>query len=162
MTTPRTKQSSLTPIAHGSQNGCFGCGAGNRSGLRLKFYVDAEGRVLCRFRLSARFMGPPGYAHGGIIATLLDEAMSKANRHRGIYAMTRHMEIDYQRPVPLHTPLILEGWSESDAEGGRKHRCRAELRDATGRVLAHSQGLFIEVKTERLLPGKKAVQSPSE
>ncbi len=142
------------PLGHGTQNGCFGCGDANATGLQLRFYVEAEGRVVCNLKLAARFQGPPGYAHGGIIATMLDEAMSKANRRRGVYAMTRQMSVDYLRPVPLDTVLILEGHAEeghAETEARRKHRCSATLRDAEGRVLATATGLFIEVKPERLV-----------
>ena len=140
------------PLAHGTLNGCFGCGDDNSTGLHLKFFVDEKQRVLCRVRLAAQFQGPPGHAHGGIIATLLDEAMSKANRFRDIVAMTRHMSIDYRRPVPLQTNLVLEGWSEKDAgsASGRKHQCSAEIRDASGTVLASATGIFVEVTTEAL------------
>jgi len=141
------------PLAHGTQNACFGCGDDNDAGLHLKFFVDDEDRVLCRVRLEKQFQGPPGHAHGGIIATLLDEAMSKANRRRNIVAMTRHMSIDYLRPVPLEKTLVLEGWSEKDAASasGRKHQCSAELRDASGTVLASATGIFVEVTAEALL-----------
>jgi uncharacterized protein (TIGR00369 family) len=148
------------PLAHGTQNGCFGCGDDNSAGLHLKFFIDEEGRVLCRFRLSAQFQGPPGHAHGGIIATLLDEAMSKANRRRNITAMTRHMSIDYLRPVPLLSDLLLEGWSESDVDSGRKHRCSAELRDASGTVLASGTGIFVEVTAEMLRRAAKESTTP--
>jgi acyl-coenzyme A thioesterase PaaI-like protein len=148
-----TKTAHEIPPQHGTVNGCFGCGEGNEAGLQLCFFVDPGGRVLCRLRLATRFQGPPGHAHGGVIATLLDEAMSKANRRRGIVALTRHMSIDYRKPVPLETDLVLEGWSERDAEGdtGRKHRCSAELRDLSGAVLATASGLFIEVTPQLLL-----------
>jgi acyl-coenzyme A thioesterase PaaI-like protein len=141
------------PLAHGTQNACFGCGDDNNAGLHLKFFIDEEGRVLCRFRLAAQFQGPPGHAHGGIIATQLDEAKSKANRRRNIVAMTRHMSIDYLRPVPLESDLVVEGWSEKDtgSASGRKHRCSAELRDASGTVLASASGIFVEVTAEALL-----------
>jgi acyl-coenzyme A thioesterase PaaI-like protein len=122
--------------------------------------VDQENRVLCRVHLSAQFQGPPGHAHGGIIATLLDEAMSKANRHRNIVAMTRHMAIDYRHPVPLQSDLILEGWSESDLDSRRKHRCSAELRDASGSVLASATGIFIEVTPDALRRHNASVQNP--
>jgi acyl-coenzyme A thioesterase PaaI-like protein len=135
------------PLAHGALHGCFGCGQDNPAGLRLKFFVDEASRVLCHVHLAAQFQGPPGHVHGGIIATLLDEAMSKANRHRNIVAMTRHISVDYRRPVPLETELTIEGWSETDAASatGRKHRCSAELRDADGEVLASAHGIFIQV-----------------
>jgi acyl-coenzyme A thioesterase PaaI-like protein len=140
------------PLAHGTLNGCFGCGDDNDAGLHLQFFVDDEQRVLCRVRLAVQFQGPPGHAHGGIIATLLDEAMSKANRHRNIIAMTRHMAIDYLRPVPLESDLLLEGWSESAAgsDSSRKHRCSAELRNAEGTVLASATAIFMQVTAEAL------------
>jgi acyl-coenzyme A thioesterase PaaI-like protein len=149
------------PLAHGTLNGCFGCGDDNHAGLHLKFFVDEQQRVLCRVHLAPQFQGPPGHAHGGIIATLLDEAMSKANRHRNIVAMTRHMSIDYRRPVPLETDLVLEGWSEDDAgsASGRKHQCSAEIRDASGTVLASATGIFIEVTAGALLSRKTGANS---
>jgi uncharacterized protein (TIGR00369 family) len=141
-----------TPLAHGTLNGCFGCGEDNSAGLHLKFFVDENNRVLCRLHLARQFQGPPGHAHGGIIATLLDEAMSKANRHRNIVAMTRHISVDYLRPVPLETDLVLEGWSETDANSAtsRKHHCSAELRDASGTLLASATGIFVQI-TEEIL-----------
>jgi acyl-coenzyme A thioesterase PaaI-like protein len=85
-------------------NNCFGCGPANEAGLRLEFVLDKErGRFVCQFQLADRFVGPPGHAHGGIIATILDEAMGKVNKLRNVIALTGRMEIDYLRPVPLST-----------------------------------------------------------
>jgi uncharacterized protein (TIGR00369 family) len=133
----------LTPLSHGALNRCFGCGQQNRTGLRLKFFVDNEHRIVCRVRLSRRFEGPPGHAHGGILATLLDEAMSKANRQFGVVAMTRQLEVDYIKPVPLLTPLILT--AKHLSANGRVHRCEAEIIDSAGTVLASGKALFIQV-----------------
>ena len=58
----------LQPLAHGALNRCFGCGQANRTGLRLKFFVDEEHTIVCPVRLAKRFEGPPGFAHGGVIA----------------------------------------------------------------------------------------------
>jgi uncharacterized protein (TIGR00369 family) len=122
------KENPLTPLAHGALNHCFGCGLDNPTGLRLKFFIDADKNVVCHFRLARRFAGPPGHAHGGIIATLLDEAMSKSNRARGILAMTRHLEVQYLRPVPLGQPLTLTA-RHLDTHGRRNHT-EAQLADA--------------------------------
>ncbi len=133
----------LEPLSHGALNRCFGCGQTNRTGLRLRFFVDEERTIVCRVRLAQRFEGPPGHAHGGIIATLLDEAMSKANRQLGILAMTRHMEVEYLKPVPLDTQLLLTGRHVSSSE--RKHRCEAQLANQDGTVLARAKALFVAV-----------------
>lgn len=142
----------LSPtLAHGAQHHCFGCGADNESGLQLKFSIDEQsGQVVSDVRLAGRFEGPPGYAHGGIIAALLDEAMSKANRMHGVVAMTRQMEIEYLRPVPLLQPLTLTGRRTS--QQGRKNHCEAEIATVSGTILARGKALFIEVDRSKLLP----------
>jgi len=90
------------------------------------------------------FAGHPGYLHGGIIATLLDEAMSKAVRAQGRPSMTRKMEVEYLRPVPSGTALRVEGRVVRNE--GRKHWAEAVVADAKENVLAHSKGLFIEIQ----------------
>jgi len=134
----------LTPLAHAAQNRCFGCGQANPSGLHLEFLLAEDSSVVCLASVPDTFEGPPGYLHGGIIATLLDEAMSKAVRARGFTAMTRHMEVDYQRPVPSSTPIRLEGHVTRNE--GRKHWTEARILDAERTVLAIGKGLFIEVR----------------
>ena len=70
--------------------------------------------------------------------------MSKAVRALGHTAMTRHLEIDYLRPVPSAALLRIEGHLvESE---GRKHSTRARILDADGNTLARGKGLFIEVR----------------
>jgi acyl-coenzyme A thioesterase PaaI-like protein len=64
-----------------AQHHCFGCGPDNPYGLHLQFTLDATAQTAtARVHLDRHFEGPPGHIHGGIIATLLDEAMSKVNR----------------------------------------------------------------------------------
>jgi uncharacterized protein (TIGR00369 family) len=136
----------LTPLAHTAQNRCFGCGEANDNGLHLDFLLAADGTVVCPAAIPDRFEGPPGFLHGGIIATLLDETMSKVVRARGLTAMTRHMEVDYRRPVPSRTPLRMEGRVVRDE--GRKHWAEATIFDADGQALAQGKGLFIEVRPQ--------------
>jgi uncharacterized protein (TIGR00369 family) len=137
----------LTPLAHAAQNRCFGCGVANPIGLRLEFFLSGEGRVVCLAEVPDTFEGPPGYVHGGIIATLLDETMSKAVRSHGLVAMTRTMEVDYKLPVKSKTPIRLEGLVVRSE--GRKHWTEAKILGAEGAVLAHGTGLFIEVQPRR-------------
>ena len=90
------------------------------------------------------FEGHPGYVHGGIIATLLDEAMSKAVRALGRPSMTRKMEVEYLRPVPSGAPLRIEGRVVRNE--GRKHWAEAVVVNAEETALARGQGLFIEIQ----------------
>jgi uncharacterized protein (TIGR00369 family) len=134
----------LTPMPHSAQNKCFGCGAANPSGLRLEFLVAEDGSVVSLVTVPDTFDGHPGYLHGGIIATLLDEAMNKAVRARGSTSMTGRMEIDYLRPAPSGAPLRLEGRIVNSE--GRKHSTEAKLLNSKGIVLAQSKGLFIAMR----------------
>ncbi len=121
----------------------------NPEGMHLKFRLDeARRRFVARLRLPRRFQGPPGHAHGGIIATVLDEAMGKVNRLRSVVALTSQMQVRYLRPVPLGKPLIVEGWEIR--KRGRRLTHAAEMRNQKGQVLARSQGTFIIIDPEKV------------
>jgi len=130
-------------------NMCFGCGPDNESGLKLEFHVNEETRrFVCHFTLPDRFEGPPSHAHGGVIATILDESMGKVSKLRNIVAVTATMQVNYIRPVPLAKPLFTEGWEVG--VNGREHFRAAEIRNARGEVLATSTGTFIEIDPNRM------------
>jgi acyl-coenzyme A thioesterase PaaI-like protein len=140
-------------------NHCFGCGPSNSQGLHLRFTSDISDpthlTTTAHLQLTRLHEGPPGYIHGGIVATLLDEAMSKLNRPLNVLAMTRHMEIDYLRPAPLHQPLVLiathlERSINSNGFPGRKLFHQAELQLPNGTVLARGKGLFIVISETHL------------
>src|SRR5919198_3095063 len=91
------------------KNYCFACGKDNPDGMHLKFELDPERkRFISHFRLNKRYTGPPGYCHGGIIATILDDAMSKLNKLRDVIAATSQLKIEYLKPVRLNTLLRVE------------------------------------------------------
>jgi uncharacterized protein (TIGR00369 family) len=134
----------LTPMAHRAQNHCFGCGQANAAGLRLEFLLAEDGSVVCLPIIPNKFEGPASYVHGGIIATMLDEAMSKSVRARGLRAMTRQMEIDYLRPIHSNAPIRLEGRLMRSV--GRKHWTEARILSPRGHIMAEAKGLFVEVR----------------
>ena len=138
-----------TPYLRLQKNNCFACGKNNSQGMHLKFTYDEErDSFVCRFRLGKRYTGPPGHAHGGIIATILDEAMGKVNKLHNLIALTSTMEATYVKPVPLFKPLIVEGWEVR--VHGREHYRAAEIRNREGEVLASSTAKFIEVDAHRM------------
>lgn len=132
-----------------ARNYCFGCGQDNPEGMQLKFKLDKDAqRFVARFRLPRRYVGPPGHAHGGVIATILDEAMGKVNKLRHVVAVTAEMTVEYLRPVPLGKKLVAEGWEKNVR--GRVHRNAAEIRDEKGEVLARSSGKFIAIDPHKM------------
>jgi uncharacterized protein (TIGR00369 family) len=141
-----------TPTIDERANFCFGCGPANPQGLHLVFTTDTSNpeaiTATSHFQLDRMHEGPPGHIHGGIIATLFDEAMSKLNRPLNVLAMTRHMEVDYLRPVPLYQPLVLI--SRHISRQGRKLFHQAEIQNPDGTVLARGKGLFIVIDERAL------------
>ncbi|MBS1849844.1 MAG: PaaI family thioesterase [Acidobacteria bacterium] len=151
-----------TSFARLQKDQCFVCGKNNPAGMRLKFVRDKKrNSFLCRFRLDDRYTGPPGHCHGGIIATILDEAMGKVNKLRQVVAVTSQISVDYLKPVPLHKPLQVR--SREIRVQGRRHFNMAEIVNADEVVLARSRGLFIAIDPVKMfarfagktLPGKQ-------
>lgn len=128
-------------------NRCFGCGGANPAGMKLVFELDLEARrARGTFALGANYAGGGGFAHGGIIAVVLDEAMGKISKLTDEKAVTAEMNIEYRRPVPVDQPIVVEGWQEE--EKGRNRFRVAEIRDPQGNLLARGKGRFVVVNQE--------------
>jgi uncharacterized protein (TIGR00369 family) len=131
------------------KNYCFACGKDNPQGMHLRFALDAEdARFVSHFRLSERYTGPPGYCHGGIIATILDDAMSKLNKLRDVIAATSRLTIEYIKPVPLRTTLRAE--SRELYKRGRRLVRIAEICNQEGTVLARARGVFVIIDPKQV------------
>jgi len=125
-------------------NRCFGCGGNNEAGMRLVFDLDFDAkRTRGRFVLGANYAGGAGFAHGGIIAVVLDEAMGKLSKLTEEKAVTAEMNILYKRPVPVDQEIVVEGWQEE--EKGRNRFRVGEIRDAQGNLLARGTGRFVAI-----------------
>lgn len=132
-----------TPMIHPAQGRCFGCGAANPIGLHLEFLIAEDGSIYAETAVSDNYEGPAGYVHGGMIATMLDEVMSKTVRALGVRAVTRKLEVEYLLPVPSQTRIRLEARLVSREK--RKNFTSARLLNEEGKVLAQGSGLFIEI-----------------
>jgi acyl-coenzyme A thioesterase PaaI-like protein len=125
-------------------NRCFGCGGANPAGMKLPFELDLDvRRSRGSFVLGPNYAGGGGFAHGGIIAVVLDEAMGKLSRLADESAVTAEMKIEYKKPVPIDKPIFVEGWQEE--EKGRSRFRVAEIRDPEGNLLARGKGRFVIV-----------------
>lgn len=129
-----------------TDHGCFGCGERNPIGLRLKFF-RRDGAVEAEFDPDVTHEGYVHMMHGGIVATLLDEAMSWAVIDQGHLAVTAKMEVRFRRPVSVSEPLTVIG--RVDRERRRAIETIGELRDSNGKVLASSTGVFMRVSDDQ-------------
>src|SRR5271166_5069927 len=125
-------------------NRCFGCGGANEAGMKLQFGLDLDDRrPRGRCTLGPNYAGGAGFAHGGIIAVVLDEAMGKLSKLTDERAVTAEMTVAYRMPVPVDKPVHVEGWQEG--EKGRNRFRVAEIRDQQGNLLASGKGRFVVV-----------------
>jgi len=131
-------------LAPNPGNQCFGCGGANDGGMKLTFEQDNEKRrIVGRFVLGERYQGGGGMAHGGIIATLLDEAMGKVCRFREVRAVTAELTVEYLKPVNVRSGIVVEG--RETEQKGRNLFMTAEIRNEAGEVLARGKGRFVVI-----------------
>lgn len=94
-------------IKQPSANNCFVCGRHNQAGLKMDFYDDDKDTVCSIHIIDKRFEGYPGIVHGGILATILDEAVGRVamagDHHR--FMMTVNMKVQYRLPIPVDTEV---------------------------------------------------------
>ena len=135
------KTITLTP---NPANKCFGWGGDNASGMKLTFEQDnVNRRIVGRFVLGESYQGGGGFAHGGIIATLLDEAMGKVCRFRQVRAVTAELTVEYLKPVNVQSEIVVEG--RETEQKGRNLFMTGEIRNGVGEVLARGKGRFVVI-----------------
>jgi uncharacterized protein (TIGR00369 family) len=131
-------------LAPNPTNKCFGCGGANDFGMKLTFMQDnVNRRIVGRFILGQAYQGGGGMAHGGIIATLLDEAMGKVCRFREVRAVTAELTVQYLKPVKVDEEIVVEGY-EAEVKG-RNLFLVAEIRNSAGEVVAKGTGRFVVI-----------------
>jgi acyl-coenzyme A thioesterase PaaI-like protein len=151
------------PLAAHHPN-CMGCGPENPGSLGLRFFVDGD-RVRARMRLDERHEGAPGFAHGGAVATALDDTIGTLLVVLRRPAVTAKLEVDYRKPAFLHRDFELEAWCERidgrklhlagamrEAQGGSREKGRVS---DLGEIVAESRALFLEVDLEHFARGGK-------
>ena len=94
---------------------CFACGDENARGLHMHFSIANE-RAVAAFSVPDYMQGFPGQAHGGAVATMLDEAMGWAVYGQGIWAMTAKFTVRCPRQRPAWRGAI--GGRLGDARPG--------------------------------------------
>jgi len=93
--------------------------------------------------------GPPGFAHGGMSAMLLDDLMGWTCTAAGVPSMTISLNTRYLRPVPLQTPLRL--LARIAASKDRKITVEGSISTeaAPDTTLVSAEALFLEPDPEQ-------------
>jgi len=125
---------------------CFACGTLNEHGLRLELHLG-ERRSWTELTLDERFEGWVGIAHGGIVATILDEVMAWSLVAEDNWGVTARMSIDYRRPIPVGTPVRAEGWIVRARK--RIVETAAHIVNPDGVALATATGTYVAADATR-------------
>src|SRR5512147_525637 len=89
---------------------CYVCGKKNPVGLAVDFEIDAVARAMsASFIPSDDHQGYEGIVHGGILSSLLDEAMAKLAYGLGIPAMTAEITVKFKAPAAPGDRLLVSG-----------------------------------------------------
>jgi acyl-coenzyme A thioesterase PaaI-like protein len=118
----------------------------NQFGLKLEFYSTDDNTVSSEYVIEKQFEGFPGIAHGGIIASILDELcvrpfmVSDPNR----FTYTAKLTTRYRAPVPINKRLKLVGKITKDR--GRMGEAEAFIYDENGKILAQANAMVVEYK----------------
>ena len=131
---------------------CFVCGQDNPDGLHLDFEPEGRAGVRTTCVIPERFQGFAGIAHGGILATILDECMVNTVWLRGVAAVTARFEVRLRRPVRLGARVTFRAEVRRESAKGFEVASYAELDDGT--VVAEGYGVLVKVggTATRILP----------
>ncbi|MGY1622627.1 PaaI family thioesterase [Geodermatophilus sp. SYSU D00965] len=126
-------------------NPVSGVGSALAPPLRIRRTDDG---VVAEATLGMAYEGPPGYVHGGMSSMLMDQLLGSAAIAAGMWGMTVRLEVDYRRPVPLSTPLVLRARVVEAA--GRKCVVTGTIAtaEAPDRVLVAASGIFVMPREE--------------
>ncbi len=119
---------------------CFGCGQKNPIGLKIRFRQEDD-LYVADFVPLPEHQGYTGITHGGIICTILDEAMGRFIWAQGYHGLTARLEIRFRKPVPLERPIRVQARAVSKARSGLVMESRILLDD--GQVAAEAKATYV-------------------
>ena len=123
-------------------------GAGDER-IRIRYFRRArDGAIVGKVWFGPGAEGPPGHAHGGSMAAVLDEAMGYAAWAAGHPVLAARITVEFARKLPLGSEVVLEASVEE--ANGRRVTARGHLATPGGEVHARGEGLFIKVPVDKL------------
>ncbi|XP_005414594.1 PREDICTED: acyl-coenzyme A thioesterase THEM4 [Chinchilla lanigera] len=116
----------------------------------VMFCNDAEKRVVCFFQGGPRLQGVPGFTHGGAIASIIDATVGTCAFRAGGVVMTANLNINYKRPIPLCSVVVIDG--QLDRVEGRKFFVSCSVRSVSEETLySEATSLFIALDPNKKL-----------
>jgi uncharacterized protein (TIGR00369 family) len=123
---------------------CFVCGEKNPIGLKLRIRTDAErGESTADVTFPEHFQGWSKIVHGGLLASVLDEAMIYAAGAKGLKCVTGEMTVRYVKPASTGVAYTLKGRFVEDK--GRIVIAESALFDGDRQEVARASGKLFKV-----------------
>lgn len=116
--------------------------------LRSKYFQKADLSLVGKAWFGSLAKGPPGHAHGGSQAALLDDAMGTVAWMQNIPVLAVNINIDFKKMLPLNLEVLVEAIIEK--REGRKVFVVSRIFDESGAEFAIGKGLFLELKPEQM------------
>jgi acyl-coenzyme A thioesterase PaaI-like protein len=129
---------------------CLGCGPDNPHGHHLQVRRHGDG-VVADHTFDNRHVGAPGIAHGGAVATVIDDLYGFLLYLVGTPAVTRELTVDYRAPVLTGVPYRMEARVRN--QEGRKLFLAASLTDRDGSLVGTSTAVFLTVGVDHFTRG---------
>lgn len=129
--------------------GCIVCGHDNPSGLHLNLHVDERsGVVSCTFIPGIEQIGFEGIIHGGVLSTVLDEAMAWAAIWTGKrFCVCGELNVRFRQPADVATPLHVE--AKIACVRTRLIETEATMRDPGGKLSVEAAGKYVPLPPDR-------------
>jgi uncharacterized protein (TIGR00369 family) len=133
------------PLQARSQSACFVCGQDNPRGLRIQYQRQENGEMTANWTPSPAWEGFCGIVHGGVLSTVLDEAMSKAVAATGSQALTAELRVRFRRHVTSGDTFLIRGWVVK--RNKRLIETESTLTTPDGTEHAHAWARFLTLPT---------------
>ncbi len=112
--------------------------------FRIRYFRDSGQHLHARIWFGPETEGPPGNAHGGSIAAVMDEALGLAAWAEGYKVVVGNLNVSFKNLLPLQKVVTLE--SRVVSAEGRKIMVHGRLFADDDTVYAEGQCLCITIR----------------
>lgn len=119
---------------------------GNR--FRMRYFNDQEQRLVARVWFGPVTEGPPGHAHGGSIAAVLDEVLGLAAWSTGHPVVVGNLNVSFRQLLPIQA--VVQVNTKLVSVQGRKVMVHGEICSLDGSVYATAECLCIKLTREQI------------
>ncbi len=133
-----------------SSKHCYVCGVENDLGLHASFFETDEREVVALFTPTSNHQGYPAVLHGGVAASILDEAIGRAIQIDApdTWGVTAELALSYKKPLPCGTEL--RAIARITKQNRLLYEGTGEIYTPDGQVAVSAKAKYVKMSTERI------------